>query len=42
LCDCGTKIYIKEDMFKFFRDNGMDLIDWEKQYEKTNTTTKYY
>jgi hypothetical protein len=29
-------------MFKFFRDNGMDLIEWEKQYEKTNTETKYY
>lgn len=42
LCECGNKIYLKGDMFEFFRNQGMNLSDWEKQNEKTNTETKYY
>lgn len=42
LCDCGSKIYLKGDMFEFFRNNGMSLSEWEEKYEKTNTKTNFY
>ena len=42
LCDCGAKIYLKGDIFKFFRNNGMDLPDWEEKYKETNITTNFY
>lgn len=42
LCDCGAKIYLKEDMYDFFRERNISEQEWEKQYGKSNKVIKFY